>query len=40
LGAIAAKTLQDMGFTNVNYMEGGIEEWKAAGFPTEQPSNT
>jgi rhodanese-related sulfurtransferase len=22
LGAIAAKTLQDMGFTNVNYMEG------------------
>jgi len=40
LGAIAAKTLQDMGFTNVNYMEGGIEAWKAAGFPIEQPSNT
>lgn len=39
LGAIAAKTLQDMGFTNVNYMEGGIEAWKAAGFPIEQLRN-
>jgi rhodanese-related sulfurtransferase len=39
LGAIAAKTLQDMGFTNVSYMEGGIEAWKAAGFPTEQRKN-
>jgi len=39
LGAIAAKTLQDMGFTNVSYMEGGIEAWKAAGFPIEQPKN-
>ena len=39
LGAIAAKTLQDMGFTNVSYMEGGIEAWKAAGFPTEQSKN-
>jgi rhodanese-related sulfurtransferase len=27
-----------MGFTNVAYMEGGIEGWKAAGLPTEQPS--
>ena len=33
LGAIAAKTLKDMGFTNVAYMEGGIEAWKAAGLP-------
>ena len=39
LGAIAAKTLQDMGFTNVNYMEGGIEAWKSAGFPIEQLRN-
>ena len=39
LGAIAAKTLQDMGFTNVNYMEGGIEGWKSAGFPIEQLRN-
>jgi rhodanese-related sulfurtransferase len=36
LGAIAAKTLQDMGFTNVNYMEGGIEAWKSAGLPIKQ----
>lgn len=35
LGAIAAKTLQDMGFTNVSYLEGGIEAWKAAGAPAE-----
>jgi rhodanese-related sulfurtransferase len=39
LGAIAAKTLQDMGFTNVHYMEGGIEAWKSAGFPIEQLGN-
>ena len=38
LGAIAAKSLKDMGFTNVAYMEGGIEGWKAASLPTEQPS--
>jgi rhodanese-related sulfurtransferase len=35
LGAIAAKTLKDMGFTNVSYLEGGIEAWKASGAPTE-----
>jgi len=40
LGAIAAKTLQDMGFTNVSYMEGGIEGWKAAGLATEHTENT
>lgn len=39
LGAIAAKTLQDMGFTNVHYLEGGIEGWKAAGFPIERLRN-
>lgn len=39
LGAIAAKTLQDMGFTNVNYMEGGFEAWKAAGFAIDQLRN-
>lgn len=35
LGAISAKTLQDMGFVNVSYLEGGIEDWKKAGLPTE-----
>lgn len=34
-GAIAASVLKDMGFTNVHYMEGGMEAWKAAGLPTE-----
>lgn len=40
LSAIAAKTLKDMGFTNVGYLEGGIEAWKAAGLPTEASSDT
>lgn len=35
LGAISAKTLKDMGFVNVSYLEGGIEAWKKAGLPTE-----
>jgi rhodanese-related sulfurtransferase len=37
LGAIAAKTLTEMGFTNVAYMEGGIAAWKAAGLPLATP---
>lgn len=40
LSAIAAKNLQDMGFANVSYLEGGIQAWKAAGLPTESPSET
>jgi rhodanese-related sulfurtransferase len=32
--ARAAKLLKDMGFENVSYMAGGMEAWKAAGFPT------
>ena len=35
LGAISAKNLRDMGFTNVSYIEGGIAAWKKAGLPTE-----
>ncbi len=34
-GAIGAKILKDMGFTNVSYLEGGMEAWKAAGLPTD-----
>ena len=34
-GAIGAKLLNDMGFTSVCYLEGGMEAWKAAGLPTE-----
>ena len=33
--ARGAKLLKDMGFTNVSYMDGGMEAWKTAGLPTE-----
>lgn len=35
MGALAAKLLHDMGFSNVSYVAGGIQAWKAAGFPVE-----
>ena len=34
-GARAAKLLNDMGFTNVSYLVGGMEAWKDASLPTE-----
>ena len=33
--ALAAKTLQDMGMTNIFDMEGGFNSWKSAGLPIE-----
>ena len=33
--ALAAKTLQDMGLTNIFEMEGGFNSWKSAGLPIE-----
>jgi rhodanese-related sulfurtransferase len=33
--ALAAKTLQDMGMTNVAHIDGGFEEMKAAGIAME-----
>lgn len=33
--ALAAKTLQDMGMTNVAHIEGGWAEWTQQGAPTE-----
>jgi rhodanese-related sulfurtransferase len=33
--ALAAKTLQDMGMTNVAHIEGGYTEWQRQGGPTE-----
>jgi len=39
LGACSAKTLKDMGFTNVCYVEGGTLAWAEAGLPLEQPSD-
>jgi rhodanese-related sulfurtransferase len=35
MSAIAAKTLKEMGFQNVAYLEGGTQAWKEAGLPTE-----
>ena len=33
--ALAAKTLQDMGMTNIFDMEGGFNGWKSDGLPIE-----
>ena len=33
--ALAAKTLQDMGMTNVAHIDGGYAEWVKSGAPTE-----
>ena len=32
-GALATKTLQDMGFKDVSNLEGGSEAWGKAGYP-------
>jgi len=34
--ALAAKSLQDMGFQNVISVDGGMLEWEKAGYPTEK----
>lgn len=33
--ALATKTLQDMGMSNVAHIDGGFAEWKKQGAPTE-----
>ena len=38
MSAISAKTLKDMGFTDVAFVEGGTQGWKDAGLPTEEPT--
>jgi rhodanese-related sulfurtransferase len=35
MSAIGAKLLKDMGFTNVCYMEGGMDACNKAGLPTD-----
>ncbi len=35
--ALAAKTLQDMGMTNVAHMDGGFAAWLEQGAPVETP---
>jgi rhodanese-related sulfurtransferase len=37
MAAISAKTLKEMGFTDVAYVDGGMQAWKDAEFPTEEP---
>ena len=39
MSALAAKTLKEMGFTNVTYLEGGTAAWRAAGLPTQPPAD-
>jgi rhodanese-related sulfurtransferase len=36
VGALGGKLLKDMGFTNVQILEGGVRAWKDAGLPIEQ----
>jgi rhodanese-related sulfurtransferase len=33
LGALGGKLLHDMGFTNVQILEGGVQAWIDAGLP-------
>jgi rhodanese-related sulfurtransferase len=35
LGALGGKLLQDMGYTKVYILEGGIQAWKEAGYETQ-----
>ncbi len=39
VSAVAARTLQKLGFTNVLALKGGKEAWKNAGFPLEGQGN-
>jgi len=36
--ALAARSLQDLGYTNVTSMAGGFGKWKEAGFPIQMPA--
>ena len=35
LSSLAARTLKEMGFTNVKILDGGTQAWKEAGLPVE-----
>jgi rhodanese-related sulfurtransferase len=35
MGALGAKLLHDMGFSDVAYLDGGTQAWKDAGLPVE-----
>ncbi|MDJ0793352.1 MAG: rhodanese-like domain-containing protein [Woeseiaceae bacterium] len=36
--ALAAKSMDDMGFRNVRSMDGGIVAWNEAGLPVDKPA--
>ncbi len=36
--ALAAKSMDDMGFRNVRSLDGGIVAWNEAGLPVDKPS--
>lgn len=36
--ALAAKTLKEMGYTNVAHLDGGLKAWQESGRPTEPGS--
>lgn len=38
--ALAADSLQQMGYTDVRSMDGGIRAWREAGYPLEQGSGS
>ena len=38
-GALAAQSLQALGFTNVHNLEGGLSSWTEAGRPVESPAS-
>lgn len=40
MSALAARTLTEMGFTDVAYLEGGTQAWKDAGLPTQAPTDS
>ena len=38
--ALAAESLQKMGYTNVSSMDGGVRAWREAGYPIEPGSRS
>ena len=39
MASLGAKLLDDMGYTNVRYMDGGTNGWKDAGLPVDEFPN-
>ena len=39
MSTLAARTLKEMGFRDVSYIEGGTQAWKDAGLPIEPPAD-